>query len=269
MTGTSPQVGRKIHSEWSCPYAGRAASSNICTMIRPMSCRTHSSKMAQRNVPNASAGTVRGLTPPCGSRLPLDEGNKAEVLGFDLLEKAVHLEGILDILRMHDAQEIDRDFVLAQQAIALHHLLVGRLLALGHAVGVVQRRRTVEAEPDGKVFRRKKAAPVVIEEHAVRLDAVGDAPVGGLVLALQLDNLAKIVQPEEGRFAAVPEEIDHRLRGDLDLLDDVLLQQVVGHAKRLRSADRAIPFAGSNNSGSPGYRSPLPVWQRSEIHVKP
>src|SRR5262249_16750259 len=55
----------------------------------------------------------------------LDEWNKAEVLGFDLLEEAIHLQGVLDILRMHDAQEIDRNFVLAQQAIALHHLLVG------------------------------------------------------------------------------------------------------------------------------------------------
>src|SRR6266849_2068347 len=55
-------------------------------------------------------------------RLPLDERNKANVLGFDLLEEAVHLEGVLDILRMHDAQDIDRDFVLSHEAIALHHL---------------------------------------------------------------------------------------------------------------------------------------------------
>src|SRR5262249_10055348 len=127
----------------------------------------------------------------CCHGLPLDERNKAEVLGFDLFEKAVHLEGMLDILRMHHAEDIDRDLMLAQQAIALHHLLVRRLLTLGHAVRVVQCLRTVEAEPDGKIFCRKKAAPVVIEEHTIRLYAVGDASVGGLVLALQLDNLAK------------------------------------------------------------------------------
>src|SRR5439155_24674522 len=74
--------------------------------------------------------------------VPLDEGNKAEVLGFNFLEKAIHLEGVLDILRMHNAQTVDRDFVLAQEAIALHDLLVGRLLTLGHTVGVVQRWRT-------------------------------------------------------------------------------------------------------------------------------
>src|SRR5262245_50269925 len=123
--------------------------------------------------------------------LPLDERNKAEVLGFDLFEKAVHLEGILDILGVHHAQEIDRDFVLAQQAIGLHHLLMSRFLARGHTVRVVQCLGTVKAEPDRKIFCCKKAAPVVIEEHTVRLDAVGDASVGGLVLALEFDNVTK------------------------------------------------------------------------------
>jgi len=125
--------------------------------------------------------------------LALDERNKADILSLDLLEKAIHLEGMLDILRMHHAQDIDRDFVLAQQAIALHHLLVSRLLALGHPVRIVQCRRTVEAEPDRKIFCRKKAAPVVIERYAICLYAVGDAPVRGLVLALECDNLVKIV----------------------------------------------------------------------------
>src|SRR5262249_17383781 len=37
----------------------------------------------------------------------LNEGNEAEILGFDLLEKAVHLQRMLDILRMYHAQEID------------------------------------------------------------------------------------------------------------------------------------------------------------------
>src|SRR5918911_1485014 len=49
----------------------------------------------------------------CRSRLALDEGNKTDVLGFDLLEKAVHLKGLLDILGVHHAQDIDRDFMLA------------------------------------------------------------------------------------------------------------------------------------------------------------
>ena len=123
--------------------------------------------------------------------------------------------------------------MFAQQPIALHHLPVRGLPVLGHAIDVVQRRRTVEAEPDGKIFSRKKAAPVVVEEHAVRLDAVVDTPVRGQVFALELGYLAEIVYPEDGRLAAVPEEIDLRFGGDCDLLADVLLQQIVRHAKRL------------------------------------
>src|SRR5215510_3212517 len=110
---------------------------------------------------------------------------------------------------------------------------MGGLLTLGHTVRVVQRLRTVEAEADRKIFCGKKAAPVVIEEHTVSLDAVGNASARRLVLALEFDDLAKIVQPEDGRLAAVPKEVDDCFGGNVDLLDDVLLQQVIGHAKRL------------------------------------
>lgn len=81
------------------------------------------------------------------------------------------------------------------------------------------------------MFSRKKAAPVVVKEHAVGLDAVVDAPIRGQVFALELGYLAEIVCPEDGQLAAVPEEIDRPFRGDCDLLPDVLLQQIVGHAE--------------------------------------
>ena len=100
---------------------------------------------------------------------------------------------------------------------------MSRLLPLGHTVRVVQRLRPVEAEPDGKAFFRQKATPIVIEQDAIRLYAVHDASVRGQVLALELDNRMKIVQPEEGRFAALPKESDRWPRGNLDLLNDVLL----------------------------------------------
>src|SRR5215475_14978782 len=106
---------------------------------------------AEKRAKRLSRHRARAHT-TCRSWLPLDKGNKAEILRLDLFEKAVHLEGILDILCVHHAQEINRDFVLAQQAIALHHLLMGRFLALSHPVRVVQCLRTVEAEPDRKIF---------------------------------------------------------------------------------------------------------------------
>ena len=168
-----------------------------------------------------------------GGRLRLDEGNEAKILGLDLLEEAVDVEGVLDVLRMDNTEKIDGELMLPQQAITLHHLPVCGLLVFGHAIGVVQRRRTVDAEADDKIFSGQKAAPVVIQENAVRLDGVGDAPAVGPVLALEFHDAAKIIQSENGRFTAVPGEIDLRFKGNLDLLDDVCLQQVVSHSKRL------------------------------------
>ncbi len=53
------------------------------------------------------------------------------------------------------------------------------------------------------------------------------------MLALQRHNLAKVVQPQDGRLPTMPGKIDHRTRGSVDVLDNVLLQDGVGHAKRL------------------------------------
>ena len=164
--------------------------------------------------------------------LELNQRNEAEVLRSDLLEEPVYLKGILDIFCMDNAQDINGDFMLLQKAISLHHLLVGGLLALGHTIPVVQRLGTVEAEPHCKTFPCEEATPFFIKEHAVRLYGVCDAPPLALVLSLQFGNLAKIVQPEDGRFPPVPEEIDYRLGGNFNLLNNILFQQVVGHMKR-------------------------------------
>ncbi len=173
-----------------------------------------------------------GAHPTCGGRLRLNQRDEAQILRFDLLEKAVDRKRMLDILRVDNTQDIDGDVVPPQKAISLHHLPVGRLPAFGHAIAVVQLLRAIETEPDGKAFRREEAAPFLIEEHAVRLDAIGDAPLRGPVLPLQVNDLAKIVQPEKGRLPPVPEEVDDGIGGDFDLLNDVLFQQVTGHMER-------------------------------------
>ena len=165
--------------------------------------------------------------------LRLDQGQKLHVLGLDLLEEPVNLGGVLDVLCMDHAQYIARDSVLPQEFIPTHRLLVGRILALGYAVPIVHFLRPVQAKPHGKALCRQKAAPVLIEENTVGLHTIGDALVRGLMLALERHNLAKIVQPQDGRFPTVPGKVDHRTWGSVDVLDNVLLQDVVRHAKRL------------------------------------
>ncbi len=83
---------------------------------------------------------------------------------------------------------------------------MGGLLVLGDAVSVMHLRGTVQAKSNSETLCRKKAAPVLIEEGSVGLNTVGDAPVRGLMLALQRHNLAKVVQSQDGRFPAMPGE---------------------------------------------------------------
>jgi len=165
--------------------------------------------------------------------LRLDQGQKLHVLGLDLFEEPVNLGGVLDVLCMHHAQDIARDSVLPQEFVPTHRLLVGWILGLGNAVPIVHFLRTVQAKPHGKALCRQEAAPLLIEEGTVGLHTVGDAPVRGLMLALQRHNLAKVVQPQDGRFHTMPGKAYHRTGGSVDVLDNVLLQDAVGHAKRL------------------------------------
>jgi hypothetical protein len=53
------------------------------------------------------------------------------------------------------------------------------------------------------------------------------------MLALQGYNLAKVVQSKDSWLTSVPGKPDFSFWGGIDMLDNVLLQDVVGHAKRL------------------------------------
>jgi hypothetical protein len=104
-------------------------------------------------------------------------------------------------------------------------------MALGDAVGIMHLLRTVQAQAYGKTLSRQKMTPVLIEESTVGLHTVGDAFVRGLMLALQRHDLAKVVQPQDGRFPTMPGKVDHWTGGSIDVLDNVLLQDGVGHTK--------------------------------------
>ena len=141
-----------------------------------------------------------------------------------LLEEPVDFGGMPDVLCMDYAQEIARDPVLPQEPIPTHCFPVGGGLALGDAVPIVHLLRTVEAKAYGKTLCRQETAPVLIEESAIGLDAVGDALITGLMLALQRHDLPKVVEPQEGRFPPMPGKVDHRTGGSSNMLDNVFLQ---------------------------------------------
>jgi hypothetical protein len=133
---------------------------------------------------------------------------------------------------MNHTEKIDGDLMLSQYAIGLHHLPVRSALVFGHTISVMKRARTVEAEADAKVLSSEKTAPLVCQENAIGLDAVSDVFTNRTVFALEFHNPAKIVQPENSRFPAVPREKNLAPRDNGNLLNNVLLQQIVGHPKR-------------------------------------
>jgi hypothetical protein len=106
-------------------------------------------------------------------------------------------------------------------------------LALGDTVAVMHLLGPVEAKAYGKALCCQKTAPVLIEKSAICLDTIGDALMRGLMLPLQGHNLPEVAEPQEDRLSTMPGKIDHRTGRSGDVLDDIFLQDGVGHPKRL------------------------------------
>ena len=134
----------------------------------------------------------------------LHNGQEADVSAANIPKEAVHAERGAHVKRMNHADDIGVDVVLAEQFIAAHGRGVTGPAATGDAIGVVQFRRPVEAEAHAEVLGLEETAPLVVEEHSVGLDAVADAPAGGAVPALDLEDLAKELHAEDGGLSAVP-----------------------------------------------------------------
>ena len=146
-----------------------------------------------------------------------------------LLEKAVDFDGVLNVVGMYHTQYIKKDAVLLQEMVRLHDLLVGRLATFADTVPIVQLLRTIQAESHVNFLCRQKSAPIFIQKCTVGLNTVGDLPARGAMFALQGHDLAKIFQPQEGRFPAMPGKVDDGTRKSPDMLDDIFLEDILGH----------------------------------------
>ena len=83
-----------------------------------------------------------------------------------------------------------------------------------------------------KSFCLEERAPLVVEPQRVGLQRVADLLARAERL-LQLDDTAEEVDAEQGRLAAVPDELDHRGRLRLDVLLDVVREHFVRHLEVL------------------------------------
>ncbi len=230
--GIWPHVSRKMHSEWSSPAAGRAASSKY---LNPDPLHVPRDPLvedlAQERSEVLGGGRVLAHAALCPGRR-LHHRKEAQEACADPAEEAIDGQRMLDVEAVHDAENIQRDAASAQNLVAAHRQPVRRLPPFIHPIGVVQLGGSVQAQADVKTLGRQKASPFLVDEHAVGLHAVLDHPPGRLVLALQVDGLPVEVHAQQRRLAAMPGEADFRAAGRGDVLDDVLLQHRVGHAGR-------------------------------------
>ena len=179
----------------------------------------------RRNSEGANAGFGIGLR--------LDHRQKAYIGSFDLLEEPVHFKGVPDIIGINHAQDIGINAMLSQEMVPPYGFLVSGPAVFREAIPVVHFLGPIQAEADGKILRRQEAAPFFIEEGSIGLHPVGDSLVRRLMLALQVDDLAKVVQTQYSRFAAMPGKADHLIGAGFDVLNDVPLQDIILHPKRL------------------------------------
>ena len=118
--------------------------------------------------------------------------------------------------------------MLFEQAQPADDVVIGVTSLLVHAVGIMQPRRTVDAEADEKILRTQEFAPFVVEHGAVGLDGVVDL-FAVSVLALQLDDLAEKLHPQQRRFPTLPGKRNLRHILAPDVLPHVGLEDHVGH----------------------------------------
>ena len=89
---------------------------------------------------------------------------------------------------------------------AAHHFVERRLAALVHAIGVVQLARAIDGNADQKFVFSEKRSPVIVEQHAIRLERVLNAFAVRIFL-LDAPRAAKIFHAQQCWLAALPGKV--------------------------------------------------------------
>ncbi len=189
-------------------------------------------------VADVVAGPVAGpVAPACVRKRelllgdPLDDGDELDERGSELVaQESVDAGAVVAVYRVDRGEDVPVDVVPLEDVQAADDPLIGGLAALVDPVGVVQRPRAVDRDPDEEVVLAKESTPVVVEERAVGLDRVEYSLARPGVSALELDRAAEEVEPHHGRLAALPGH-DHLGRPLVcgKQLADVALLQVRRH----------------------------------------
>ena len=177
---------------------------------------------AGNGVPLLEAGLV----------VPLYNGDELYELCPQVIpEITIHLSRMITVRRVDGAQDVDIYVVFLQVFQALQHPRRRGPAPFVHAVDIVHVWRTVDAEPDQKVMLLEEGAPFVVQLCAIGLHRMLQGCTGGLVLLSQLNRPPEEVQPHQGRLTALPGDGDLGDALRLEILPQILLQHLVGHAE--------------------------------------
>ena len=144
-----------------------------------------------------------------GVVVAFDDRDELDVSHAEVVaEEAVDVERVVLVRRVHRAEDVDVDFVLAEQLVSAQHLVEGRVALLVDAERVVQLARTVDADADEEACSREQLAPLVGQQRAVGLDRVFDGLVRAPMLLDELDRAAEEVDAHQRRLAALPGDGD-------------------------------------------------------------
>ena len=148
----------------------------------------------------------------------------------EIAQRAVNGKRLPCRVRGDGAEQIGPDAAAQQPPRRRDRALPASPSARLRAKGVVQLRRAVKAQADVKPLRREEIAPVVVEQNAVRLQAVPAGKARGQVFLLQRSCPAVKIEAGQRRLAAVPGERDDGPGAALHVIADERLQRFLTHA---------------------------------------
>src|SRR5581483_10239000 len=106
----------------------------------------------------------------------LDAGNELQVLDTQLAVVAQQLPRPVHVGGRDDTENVELHPKAAQQLERLQHLLVLAAALSVEAIAVVPFGRTIQAQPDQKAIVVEELGPGFVQERAVGLERVGEAP---------------------------------------------------------------------------------------------
>ena len=174
---------------WSWPGSPSRLRANRCFGIDRRR-RVHRGRVLARR----GSEIVRRRRPPA-----FDQGDELDVAGAVPAQEAVDLAGMAHVVGTDHGEGVELDPVALEQGHGLDHPLEAAPAAMVDALGIVELRRTVDAQADQKPLVREEPAPILVQADSVRLQGVPHRDARPRQLALEGDRPAEEVQSGQGR----------------------------------------------------------------------